>query len=50
MEKVISKIVKYILEKKYPEFTAVNVTDGWDYVYKKLMYNIFLTIDYNMGL
>jgi hypothetical protein len=47
MEKVISKIVKYILEKKYPEFTAVNVTDGWDYVYKKLMYNIFLTIDYS---
>jgi hypothetical protein len=47
MEKVISKIVGYILEKKYPEFTAVDVTNGWDYVYKKLTYNIFLSINYS---
>ena len=47
MEKVISKIVGYILEKKYPEFTSVDVTNGWDYVYKKLTYNIFLSINYS---
>ena len=52
MEKVISKIVKYILEKKYPVFTDVRVTSARDYrssfSYKEVMrYNIFLTIDYS---
>jgi len=52
MEKIISKIVKYILEKKYPGFTDVDVTSERDYssyfVDKKnnIKYNIFLTIDY----
>ena len=31
MEKIISKIVKYILEKKYPVFTDVQVTNERDY-------------------
>jgi hypothetical protein len=52
MEKVVSKIVKYIVEKKYPEFTDVRVTSARDYrspfSYKEVMrYNIFLTIDYS---
>ena len=53
MEKIISKIVKYILEKKYPAFTDVDVTSERDYnsyfVDKKnnIKYNIFLTIDYS---
>jgi len=53
MEKVISKIVKYILEKKYPGVTDVEVTSERDYnshfVDKKnnIKYNIFLTIDYS---
>lgn len=49
MEKVISKIVKYILEKKYPVFTDVEVTSERNYVDKKksIKYNIFLTIDYS---
>lgn len=54
MEKVISKIVKYILETKYPEFTDVRVTNERDYLIsyfadkeKSIKYNIFLTIDYS---
>ena len=53
MEKVISKIVKYILEKKYPVFTDVQVTNERDYERsfldkkKSIKYNIFLTIDYS---
>ena len=53
MEKIISKIVKYILKKKYPVFTDVEVTSERDYeryfVDKKnnIKYNIFLTIDYS---
>ena len=53
MEKIISKIVKYILEKKYPEFTDVRVTNEHDYERsfadkkKSIKYNIFLTIDYS---
>ena len=53
MEKVISKIVKYILEKKYPVFTDVLVTNERDYERsfvdkkKSIKYNIFLTIDYS---
>jgi hypothetical protein len=53
MEKIISKIVKYILEKKYPGVTDVEVTSERDYnshfVDKKnnIKYNIFLTIDYS---
>ncbi len=46
MEKVISKIVKYIVEKKYPEFTDVLVTSVRDYE-RYIKYNIFLTIDYS---
>ena len=46
MEKVISKIVKYILEKKYPVFTDVEVTSVRDYE-RYIKYNIFLTIDYS---
>jgi len=53
MEKVISKIVKYIVETKYPEFTDVRVTNEHDYERsfadkkKSIKYNIFLTIDYS---
>ena len=53
MEKIISKIVKYILEKKYPGFTDVQVTSVRDYERsfadkkKSIKYNIFLTIDYS---
>ena len=53
MEKIISKIVKYIVEKKYPEFTDVRVTNERDYERsfadkeKSIKYNIFLTIDYS---
>ena len=53
MEKVISKIVKYIVETKYPEFTDVRVTNERDYERsfadkeKSIKYNIFLTIDYS---
>ena len=53
MEKVISKIVKYILEKKYPVFSDVQVTNERDYERsfvdkkKSIKYNIFLTIDYS---
>jgi hypothetical protein len=53
MEKIIIKIAKYILEKKYPVFTDVEVTSEHDYerylVDKKnnIKYNIFLTIDYS---
>ena len=46
MEKVISKIVKYILEKKYPVFSDVQVTSVRDYE-RYIKYNIFLTIDYS---
>ena len=50
MEKVISKIVKYILEKKYPVFTDVQVTNERDYERsfvdkkKSIKYNIFLQL------
>jgi hypothetical protein len=53
MEKIIIKLVKYILEKKYSGFTDVDVTSERDYssyfVDKKnnIKYNIFLTIDYS---
>ena len=53
MEKVISKIVKYIVETKYPEFSDVQVTNVRDYERsfadnkKIIKYNIFLTIDYS---
>jgi len=53
MEKVISKIVKHIMEKKFPKFIDVDVKKEKDffntYVNDELNYeyHIFLTVDYS---
>jgi hypothetical protein len=52
MEKVIRKIVKFILDKKFPRFEDVEVTSERAYLGVKgednLVYNVFLTIDYKI--
>ena len=51
MENYIKKIVKYVLDEKYPEFEDVEVTSEMNprslYTDKKrnIVYNVFLTID-----
>lgn len=51
MEDYIKKIVKYVLDEKYPEFEDVEVTSEMNprslYTDKKrnIVYNVFLTID-----
>jgi hypothetical protein len=51
MENYIKRIVKYVLDKKYPEFEGVEVTSERNpqsfYIDKtrNLVYNVFLTID-----
>ena len=56
MEDYIKKIVKYVIDEKYPEFEGVEVTSERNhqsfYIDKtsNLMYNVFLTIDSNKFL
>jgi hypothetical protein len=51
MENYIKRIVKYVLDKKYPEFEGVEVPSERNplsfYIDKtrNLVYNVFLTID-----
>ena len=51
MEDYIKKIVKYVIDEKYPEFEGVEVTSERNpqsfYIDKtrNLVYNVFLTID-----
>jgi len=51
MEDYIKRIVKYVLDEKYPEFEGVEVTSERNpqsfYIDKtrNLVYNVFLTID-----
>jgi hypothetical protein len=56
MEDYIKKIVKYVLDEKYPEFEDVEVTSEMNprslYTDKKrnIEYNVFLIIDSNTFL
>jgi hypothetical protein len=56
MEDYIKKIVKYVLDEKYPEFEDVEVTSEMNprsfYTDKKrnIVYNVFLIIDGNTFL
>jgi hypothetical protein len=56
MEDYIKKIVKYVLDEKYPEFEDVEVTSEMNprsfYTDKKrnIVYNVFLIIDSNTFL
>ena len=56
MEYYIKKIVKYVLDEKYPEFEDVEVTSEMNprsfYTDKKrnIVYNVFLIIDSNTFL
>ena len=51
MEDYVKKIVKYVIDEKYPEFEGVEVTSERNpqsfYIDKtrNLVYNVFLTID-----
>lgn len=51
MEDYIKKIVKYVIDEKYPEFEGVEVTSERNpqsfYIdnTRNLVYNVFLTID-----
>jgi len=55
MEDYIKKIVKYVLDEKYPEFEDVEVTSERTRSFytdktRNLVYNVFLIIDSNTFL